>query len=99
MLPTRTSVGVVVYDIFRARSVIISTVRVRSTRACDAIVFQHESRISLEDLSRRDTPRRWGVIANLCQLDILWKIFELFIALLRQSSPVFGVPSRTLGKT
>ena len=63
------------------------------------MAFQHESRIRHEELSHTDTPRRSGVIANLCQLDIFWKIFELCIALVRQVSPGFGVPNGILGKT
>ena len=40
----------------------------------DAIVFQHDSRVSHERLSNGDTPRKSGILANLCRLDIFWKI-------------------------
>ena len=74
----------VVDDIFRVSFVIISKVRVLLDTS--AMAFQHENRLGHEELSRGDTPRRSGVIANLCQVDIFWKIFELFIALWRQVS-------------
>ena len=82
-----TNFGFVTYYILRVSSAVISRVRVLSTRACDAISLQLESKISHEELSCRESPRATDVFAEPVSAGHLHEDFQKFSSRSRNKSP------------